>query len=396
MSRHRLALAAPLLLALSIGARLAWTYLLPNGANFVDLHVYVGGAATIGTGHALYEFVYANQTPEFPLPFVYPPFAAVVFYPLHLLPFGLVGLLWQLASIAALYASVRVSQSLLAPLAEPGSRLTAMLWTAIGIWTEPVRGNLDYGQINVMLMLAVLMAIYSARWWSSGILVGLAAGMKVTPAISGLYFVGARRWSTAACSVAVFAATVAVSALVIGDQVRYYFTHLIGAAGQTFPIGTVTNQTWYGGISRILGHDAGFGWPVVAAVVATALLTFLAWRAIDERDRLGRIIVVMVFGLLVSPISWTHHWVWLLPMTIWLIYGAARKWPGGNVIGWCWLVLTVVGPTWLLGFAQPSQWQIGRPWYLAWAGLVYILAAVATLAWIAVTGRRSRRSVSPS
>ncbi len=83
-----MAAAAPLLLLVSIAARLAWTYLVPNGANFVDLHVYVGGAGTLGDHGMLYDYVYADQTPDFPLPFTYPPFAAVVFYPLHLLPFG--------------------------------------------------------------------------------------------------------------------------------------------------------------------------------------------------------------------------------------------------------------------------------------------------------------------
>ncbi|MGV0600757.1 alpha-(1-2)-phosphatidylinositol mannosyltransferase, partial [Mycolicibacterium pulveris] len=80
----RVAAAAPVLLLLSIAARLAWTYLVPNGANFVDLHVYVGGAGTLDGPGALYDYVYAEQTPDFPLPFTYPPFAAVVFYPLHL------------------------------------------------------------------------------------------------------------------------------------------------------------------------------------------------------------------------------------------------------------------------------------------------------------------------
>src|SRR5215510_2921445 len=84
----RRAIVAVVLLTLSVAARLAWTYLVPNGANFVDLHVYVGGAATIGTPAHLYDYVYADQTPDFPLPFTYPPFAAVVFYPLHFLPFG--------------------------------------------------------------------------------------------------------------------------------------------------------------------------------------------------------------------------------------------------------------------------------------------------------------------
>ena len=72
-----------MLLVASVAARLAWTYLAPHGANFVDLHVYLGGAAAIDHPGTLYSYVYADQTPDFPLPFTYPPFAAVVFYPLH-------------------------------------------------------------------------------------------------------------------------------------------------------------------------------------------------------------------------------------------------------------------------------------------------------------------------
>ncbi len=188
-----MATAAPVLLALSIAARLAWTYLVPNGANFVDLHVYVGGAGTLDEPGTLYDYVYAAQTPDFPLPFTYPPFAAVVFYPLHLLPFGVLAFAWQLGIIAALYGVVRISQRLL-PGSGPGDRRVAMLWTAVGIWIEPLRSTFDYGQINVLLVLAVLCAVYSTRWWLSGLLVGLAAGVKLTPAISGLYFVGVRRW----------------------------------------------------------------------------------------------------------------------------------------------------------------------------------------------------------
>lgn len=109
--------AAVLLLVLSVGARLAWTYLAPNGANFVDLHVYVSGAASLDHPGTLYGYVYADQTPDFPLPFTYPPFAAVVFYPLHLVPFGLIALLWQVVTMAALYGAVRISQRLMgAPL----------------------------------------------------------------------------------------------------------------------------------------------------------------------------------------------------------------------------------------------------------------------------------------
>jgi alpha-1,2-mannosyltransferase len=169
-------------------------------------------------------------------------------------------------------------------------------------------------------------------------------------------------------------------------------------------VGTSFNQSWRGGISRILGYDAGLGPLVLVAVAVTAVLAVLAWRAVNsaEPDRLGSIVVVQLFGLLLSPISWTHHWVWLVPLMIWLIQGPYRALVGARVLGWGWLALTVVGVPWLLSFAQPTIWQIPRPWYLAWAGLIYIVATLVTLGWIASaplrapTARRSRRYPSPS
>ena len=384
----RLAAAAPVLLVLSIAARLAWTYLVPNGANFVDLHVYVGGAGALDHRGTLYDYVYADQTPDFPLPFTYPPFAAVVFYPLHLIPFGILAFAWQLGTIAALYGVVRISQRLLP--GPGGDRRTAMLWIAACIWIEPLRSTFDYGQINVLLVLAVLYAVYSTRWWLSGLLVGLAAGVKLTPAVSGLYFVGARRWRAAVFSAVVFFGTVAVSALVVGDQTRYYFTELLGDAARVGPIGTSFNQSWRGGISRILGHDAGYGPLVLAAIAVTAVLAVLAWRAVGgATDRLGAIVIVQLFGLLLSPISWTHHWVWLIPLMIWLLHGPLRDRLGARILGWGWLALTLIGVPWLLSFAQPTIWVISRPWYLAWAGLIYGVATLATLGWIAASRRRA-------
>ncbi len=403
MTRTR---TAALVLALSVAARLAWTYLVPNGANFVDLHVYLGGAAALDHPGTLYSYVYADQTPDFPLPFTYPPFAALVFYPLTRLPFGVVALGWQLGIIAALYGVVRVSQRLIGV----SSQSAAMLWTAVGIWTEPLRSTFDYGQINVFLVLAALWAAYSSRWWVSGLLVGLAAGIKLTPAIAGVYLAGVRRWGAAVFAAVVFAATVALSIGVIGQQARYYFTDLLGDAGRVGPIGTSFNQSWRGGISRILGHDAGYGPLVLGGIALSAVLAVLAWRALGaggddgerseeaepangSRERLGSLLVVELFGLLISPISWTHHWVWLLPLMIWLINGPWRARPGAAVLGWGWLGLTLIGVPWLLSFAQPTIWEIGRPWYLAWPGLVYIVATLVTLGWIALgpSGRAPHR-----
>ena len=378
--------AGPVLLVISIAVRLGWTYLAPHGANFVDLHVYLGGAATLDHPGTLYSYVYSEQTADFPLPFTYPPFAAVVFYPLHWLPFGLVAFGWQVAMMAALYGVVRISQRFIGVPAGAGHRI-AMAWTAITIWIEPLRNNFDYGQINVFVTLAVLWAAYTTRWWLSGLLIGVASGIKLTPAIAGVYLVGVRRFGAAVFSAVVFLATIGISALVVGDDTRYYFTKLLGDAHRVGPIATSINQSWRGGLSRILGYDAGFGPPVLIAIALTAVLATLAWRALDASDRLGKLLVVELFGLLLSPISWTHHWVWLVPLMIWLIYGPLRERRGARIVGWGWLVLTVIGVPWLLLFAQPTIWQISRPWYLAWAGLIYIVAALVTLAVIAASAR---------
>ena len=65
--------------------------------------------------------------------------------------------------------------------------------------------------------------------------------------------------------------------------------------------------------------------------------------------------MVELFGLLLSPISWTHHWVWLVPLMIWLLHGPLSARLGARILGWMWLVLTIIGVPWLLSFAQPTH-----------------------------------------
>ncbi|MDT5264591.1 MAG: alpha,2-mannosyltransferase, partial [Mycobacterium sp.] len=214
---------APILLGISVIARLASTmgYYLVEGDAFFDLHVYVLGGAAVDHPGTLYDFFYIDPTKGEHLPFTYPPFAAMVFYPLHFLPFGVVAFIWQVGLIAALYGSVRISQRLMGG----GSHRTAMLWTAVAIWLEAPGGSIQVGQVGIFLMLAVLYAAYSSRWWFSGLLIGVGAGVKLTPAITDLYFVGMRRWAAAVFSAVVFFATVGLSFLVLPDDTRRYFPH---------------------------------------------------------------------------------------------------------------------------------------------------------------------------
>lgn len=194
-TRLPLRTVAIMLLTVSAATRLLWTSLSANGLNLVDLRVYVDGSAALADNQ-LYEFSTSFGSPDFALPFTYPPFAALLFYPLHHLPFTVVGLAWQVATIGAMYLVVRISFELIDSALDdtakgdkrPDRRNATMIWCAVALWTEPVRTTLECGQVNVFIVAAVLAAARSARWWISGALVGLVAGVKLTPAISGLYF----------------------------------------------------------------------------------------------------------------------------------------------------------------------------------------------------------------
>lgn len=378
----RLGVAAPYLLALSVLVRFGVTYLAPNGTNFIDLHVYVDGAATMASG-GLYDFVYRPAIPPLPLQFTYPPFAGLLFYPLHLLPFAVVGFCWQLGIVAALYGGAVLAGTLLG---RPDRR-AAMAWTALAIWFEPMRHLFELGQIGALLMLAVLAAVLSSRWWVSGLLVGWAAGVKLTPAVSGLYFVGAHRWRAVIFSGVVFVATVAMSIVLGGAQARFYFTDLLGDADRIGSVGTAQNQSLRGVLATVTGDDVGHGVLLVVAIVAAAALSVLAWRSVGPDDPLGRLVVVMLFGLLASPISWTHHWVWLLPLVMWLTLGSLRE--RTRAVGWAWLAVGLIGPPWVVSFAIANGWLDAHGWVAYLFGSSYVLATLVTLAYVAAVSRRS-------
>ncbi|WP_051187143.1 mannosyltransferase [Nocardia tenerifensis] len=376
-------------LGLSVLARLLWMFLNHNGLNVVDLHVYVDGSASLLTDK-LYDFTYAEKTPDFPLPFTYPPFAALVFFPLHYLPFTAVAVGWLLATVAALYVVVRIALELILGeerVREPGWQAGAVGWTALGMWMEPVRTTIDYGQVNVFLVLGAMIAVRSSRWWLSGGLIGVIAGIKLTPAISGLYFVARRRWVTVLWSAVVFGATVGISFLIAPKEARHYFGKLLGDADRIGPVGSVWNQSLRGALSRILGYDVESGPWWLAGVLVVAVLAFFAWRALDKDDRMGTLIMVQFFGLLVSPISWSHHWVWLLPTVLWLFYGPLRRAPGAKIMAGYWLVDTLIGVPWVLSFFQDSIWTIPRPAVLAWLGTVNVFGALVFFVWVIRSGR---------
>jgi len=365
----------------------------------IDLMVYRNASPFLLHG-TLYDWRQTQFSAQFPLPFTYPPFAALVFLPLSWLPWVVVRWGWQILSVACLWWLVRLSLRLIARdraalvpsvvFDDALWRRRAMLWTALAMWFEPVRTTLNYGQINLLLAAVVLAGMVSARPLLAGLSVGVTAGIKLTPALSGVYFLATRRWAAAVWSFVAFGATVGIAYAVSPAQSNLYWFHLINDPTRIGPIGSAINQSLRGALSRTVGHDVGTGplW-LLGAVVSVVLLLFALRSAVRAGDVLAGVVSVQFFTLLVSPISWSHHWVWMVPAVLWLLYGRPAGRRAALVTATIWLA--AVG-SYLISFLlaqQKSIWIIPHPWYDSLLGWVYPACGMLTLVVIGVLLRSS-------
>ncbi|MFE3886504.1 glycosyltransferase 87 family protein [Streptomyces lydicus] len=361
----------------------------------VDLRVYRTAAPHLLSGD-LYAFRLELPGPDlFPLPFTYPPFAALLFLPLSWPPWPLVSAAWTAASVLALCVLVHCCLRMADPAAEPGRhRRRVLLWSAALLWTEPVAVTLALGQVNLLLAAGVAYAVERRSAAAAGLGVGLAAGVKLVPAVTGLYFLVHRRWSAACWSAAVAAATVAAGWWAAPRSAAGFWRHAVGDAARVGPVGSVLNQSVRGALSRTLGHDADWSAPWWACAVPAALLALTAVvRAARRTDPLGALLAVQLLGLLISPISWCHHWVWAVAAVLWLTHAPHRtRAHTAALTAWC-LALAGFLIHWL-ALAQPDIWRFGRPWYLAALGWGYPACAVLTLValLLPVTGKATDRA----
>jgi alpha-1,2-mannosyltransferase len=254
----------------------------------------------------------------------------------------------------------------------------------------PVFHTFEFGQINLVLAAVVLAAMVARDDRVAGAGLGLTSGVKLVPAISGLYFLATRRWAAAAWSVAAFFASVGLGFLIDFDQARRYWFELLGDADRVGPIATAHNQSLRGALSRTFGYDVGLSWPwVIAAVVSVALALVALRAAVRASDALIGVLSVQFLGLLLSPISWDHHWVWVAPLLIWLVHARIAPWARNTL-----LVLWVPVMFWdVIAFQlhrQPTIWTISRPGWLSAAGWVYPAFALVTLVVVAVALKASK------
>jgi alpha-1,2-mannosyltransferase len=303
---------------------------LRSRAAFGDLSIYTAGGAAVLHGTPLYQLRFA-----FGLRFTYPPFAALLFAPLTWLPVTAGRVLVSAATVLALpvtsYLVLRLPPWPARIASRDRAAQLALAFSAAAIWLEPERTNLKYGQINVFLtfmVLADLVWIEQGRHARiGGVGIGVAAGIKLTPALFVVYLVATRRYRSAATAAAAFAATVAIAfALAPGDAARYWDLSFLDPA-HVGRIQNVANQSLLGALARVLGTlSVGPVWLPVAAAVGGAGIA-LAARAGRAGQAAQAFALCAVTSLLISPISWSHHWVLAVPALLVAVAEAARRWP---------------------------------------------------------------------
>jgi len=333
--------------------------------NALDFRIYMWG------GHAVLDDTRLYLAQAYGHWFTYSPFAAVVFVPIAALPLAVARVLWDLASVAALAYSIVLIVKL------AGYRPTRLMVagiTAAAMALDPVYETLFLGQINLILLAFILTDIWRASrsrdtGFSVGIGIGVAAAIKLTPAIFIVFLLLARRTRAAFVAAGTFVVCGLIGFGVAPRASKLYWEHLFF---DTSRVGApyISNQSPYGSAIRLAegATHIGHWWvliPVGFAVIGLAAATVFA----RHQDWLGAAAVTGTTGLLVSPISWAHHWVWVLPALVWLVHRERRIAAG---VGY---VLFAVAPFWFTPHSGGAR-EYGFHWLITLVANCYLIAGL--------------------
>jgi alpha-1,2-mannosyltransferase len=321
-----------------------------------DLQVFQASGKAVWNGQDPYLF----WLPHVELSLVYPPFAGLLFAPLSLLSLEALRIVWFTGIFLALQGVVWLATGW-AGLRRTWIRLLLcpLIAAASIFFFHPVEQELWTGQVNMfltILLVADLCRRDGAR--GKGIGVGLAAGIKLTPGLFIVYLVLTRRFREALTALITFAATVAAGFLVMPQQAWRYWTDYAWDADRVHPVPAIMfNQNLRAAIARLLpDSNLVLPWALTAAAVVVAGLAVCVGLHRRGMEREG-VMLCGVTALLVSPITWIGHWVWLIPVLVVLVAGTVRT----RSVVWATLTLltaavAVVHPyTWIGGYdALPS------------------------------------------
>jgi len=344
-----------------------------------DLDVYRhGGQVWLHGGHLYDTFWWADVTT--PVSFTYPPFAAMLFSSLALAPLWVDSALLTLLSIALTGVVIAVTQH--AQGLRPGMWGLAAI-TSVALLLEPVRHTLSLGQINLVLLAAIVADVLLVDTsWPRGLLVGLAAAVKLTPLVVVLFFLlrGDRR--AVAVGLLGFASATALGAVLAPRDSLRYWTWAVFAVDRIGKPANASNQSLRAVVARLgLTEPVGVAVWAVATVVIVGLAAVAARRALRASQPGLALVLVAIAGLLASPMSWSHHWVWCVPALLVLAH-LGRDHPVPRWLAITGFVLFLTSPYELLfnrGAALPwTPWQqVISASYVPWALLLLSITATA-------------------
>jgi alpha-1,2-mannosyltransferase len=360
------------LAALSLAGALALA-IGPATGRQVDFEVYrMGGVYVVG--QHLYDVYLAGLN----LHFTYPPFAALLFWPFAQISVRLGQLAWLVINLLALVAMTAVSIRAVRP-DWPRRRIWGVALIALFpvLRLSPDILTLDYGQVNFVIAVLVLVDLtgvvrLGSRTLPRGVLVGIAAAVKLTPLIFIPFLVLTRQFRAAATALGSFLLCSAAAFAIAPHSSSFYWSQKIFQRAATLIY--ISDQNLHSALQRMLGAPPapllvdGLSLVFIAAGLAVATWAYRASSAM-----LG-ILLCAATGLIVSPVSWAHHYVWVVPVLAWLILGADRP-RGGRWWALAVAVLFWVAPIWWVPDVQQGY---GGPLVLL-AGNSFFLAAVAFL-----------------
>jgi alpha-1,2-mannosyltransferase len=284
--------------------------------DFFDSAVYSGAVRYwFGDGRMVYDFLEEGTR----YGFTYPPFSGLVMVPMAYLPFPAIV---TVAGVATVVTTAVVTWWLIAPMVRRAGwhpRYALVVAACLALIFEPVRETFGFGQVNTLLLTMVavdlLFGLPHGRRWA-GIGIGLATAIKLTPGVFILYLLVTRRWRAAATAIGTATAATLAAAALFPDASREFWTAALWDTDRVGNLEYLSNQSLRGLLARgPLDTVESAVW----VICVVAALAWWAWRvraAAAVGDEVAGLALTGILGCLISPVTWVHHWVWLLPAII--------------------------------------------------------------------------------
>jgi alpha-1,2-mannosyltransferase len=285
---------------------------------FEDFSAYVQAAHAAAHGTSPYAFF--NGATIVMTGFDYPPFAAVVLRPLDALSARWQELTWLWIALSALVGGAVITARALLPSTWPRARIGVL----VALTFPPATYNLWHGQMNTVIFLLLAMALsdyLAGHRTRCGIIVGVAAGIKLAPVVLLVVLIRRGWWRGALAGIAAGAATVAIGIGALGWSVTHqYLTSVLPVLNRDN--GWIYNQTWNGVVSRLGAHSVltvdppSLSLRVVSTLLSLATLALVV-IAVSRRERTraergAEFACAVAAMLLIGSIAWYPVYVHLL------------------------------------------------------------------------------------